>query len=268
LLYCNETGSRSSYANPRESISSQLSGRIKYLKETRCAKKFIAYFQAFTNTYAPSDKLKTIYNEVLPFEDIVGISIGTRPDAIDREKLRLISSYKDKYEVWIEYGLQTIRDSTLNDMNRGHSFKDFLSALSITKEFDIPVCVHVILGLPGESRADMIDTAKTLTSLKVDGVKIHVLHVLRGSGLERLYEAGKIKVLDENEYVGLVCDFLENLSKDIIVQRLTGQGTAKSHVAPAWALDKTKTLQKITETLKKRGTCQGSGVGESLKSIS
>ena len=267
-LYCNETGSRSSYANPRESISSQLSGRIKYLKETRCAKKFIAYFQAFTNTYAPSDKLKTIYNEVLPFEDIVGISIGTRPDAIDREKLRLISSYKDKYEVWIEYGLQTIRDSTLNDMNRGHSFKDFLSALSITKEFDIPVCVHVILGLPGESRADMIDTAKTLTSLKVDGVKIHVLHVLRGSGLERLYEAGKIKVLDENEYVGLVCDFLENLSKDIIVQRLTGQGTAKSHVAPAWALDKTKTLQKITETLKKRGTCQGSGVGESLKSIS
>jgi len=267
-LYCNETGSRSSYTNPREGISSQLSSRIKYLQETKGAKKFIAYFQAFTNTYAPPDKLKTIYDEVLPFDDIVSISIGTRPDAIDREKLHLISSYKNKYEVWIEYGLQTIRDSTLNHMNRGHSFKDFLNALDITKKFDIPVCVHVILGLPGERRSDIIDTAKMLSSLKVNGVKIHVLHVLRGSGLEKLYEEGKIKILEENEYVELVCDFLENLSGDIIVQRLTGQGTAESHAAPAWALDKTKTLKKITEILKKRGTYQGSGVKERLKTIS
>lgn len=256
-LYCNAEGSRASYANPKDSISAQLKKRIKDLKEIKAAKKFIAYFQAYTNTHAPLEKLKNTYDAVLPFEEIVGISIGTRPDAINRDKLRLIASYKNGYEVWIEYGLQSVHDRTLKYINRGHTFNDFVSALKITKEFGIQVSAHVILGLPGETREDMLETARTISRLKVDGVKVHLLHILKGSGLERLYNEGKVKLLSQDEYVGLACDFLECLSENIIIQRLTGEGNRLNHLAPLWAIDKIGTINKIKGELKKRGTCQG-----------
>ena len=256
-IYCNEDGSRSPYADPMEPIQKQFSSRIEYLKKTRDAAKFIAYFQAFTNTNAPADQLKNIYDQVLPFEGIVGLSIGTRPDCIDVDKLKLISSYKNKYKVWLEYGLQSIHDRTLKAIKRGHNFDDFLKTYNETKKFSIPVCVHVILGLPGETREDMIETAQKLTELKVNGVKIHLLHVLKGSELEKLYKEGKVKVLEQEEYAGLVCDFLENLSEDIVIQRLTGEGRRSDHIAPSWALDKIGTIQKIKETLVNRGSCQG-----------
>lgn len=259
-IYCNEDASRASYADPKDPVKKQLRDRIGYLKKSKGAWKFIAYFQAFTNTYAPLDKLKAIYDNVLLFKEVVGLSIGTRPDAIDRDKLRLVSSYKDRYEVWVEYGLQSIHDKTLNTINRGHDFKDFLAAFKLAKEFDIPVCAHVILGLPGETRDDMIATSKKISELKIGGVKIHLLHILKGSALEKLYNEGKSRVLDQDEYVELVCDFLENLSKDIIIQRLTGEGPSDMHIAPLWALDKINTINKIGETLKKRGSFQGANV--------
>ena len=257
-VYCNEDGSRSPYTYPSEGLSSQLASRIKYLRKKKGAEKFIAYFQAFTNTHGPLNKLKSVYDAILPFEEIVGISIGTRPDAIDKEKLRLISSYKDKYEVWIEYGLQSSHDNTLKTINRGHTFADFVKAVELTKASGILTCAHVILGLPGETEKDIIETAKGLTALKIDGVKIHPLHILKGSALEKIYNNKKIKILSENEYCELVCDFLENLSSGIIIQRLTGQGSAENHIAPSWALNKTGTLKKIKEKLEKRGNCQGS----------
>ncbi|MDP3804723.1 MAG: TIGR01212 family radical SAM protein [Candidatus Omnitrophota bacterium] len=260
-VYCDDNASRASYTNPKDTISDQLAKRIKYLKQSRLATKFIAYFQAFTNTYASIDKLKKIYDEALDFDDVVGISIGTRPDAVDQDKLKLISSYKNRLEVRIEYGLQSIHDKTLIRINRGHSFADFLEALKLTKEFDIPVCAHVILGLPGETKADMIETAKSITGLKVNAVKIHLLHILKGSLLEELYNKGEVKVLRRDEYASLVCDFLEYLSPDIIIERLTGEGSRDSHVAPLWALDKTGTINEIGETLKKRGAFQGSKCG-------
>lgn len=256
-IYCNEDGSRSSYADPGEPIQKQLSNRIGYLKKTNSAAKFTAYFQAFTNTNAPAPWLKSIYDQILPFEDIVGLSIGTRPDCVDADKLKLISSYKNRYEVWLEYGLQSIHDRTLKAIGRGHNFNDFLKAYSETKKISIPVCVHIILGLPGETREDIIATARKLTELKVDGVKIHLLHILKGSGLEKPYKDGNLRVLKQEEYVDLVCDFLENLSEDIIIQRLTGQGKRADHIAPLWALDKIGTIQKIKETLVKRGSYQG-----------
>lgn len=256
-LYCNAKGSRSAYTDPSFSAANQLRGRIAYLKKRYGAKKFIAYFQAFTNTHAPVDALKKAYDEVLPFDEIAGISIGTRPDTIDREKLKLISSYKNRYEVWIEYGLQSSHDITLKAINRAHDFQDFVNALEMTKEFNIPVCAHIILGLPGETRNDMIDTGRKLTALGVNGVKIHLFHILKGSPAEKLYRQGEIKTLEQEEYVQLVCDFLENLSKDMIIQRLTGQGTGQDHIAPAWALDKLGTINKIGEMLKRRSTFQG-----------
>jgi hypothetical protein len=257
-LYCNEDGSRSSYADPKNTVGEQLSSRIDYLKKAKGASKFIAYFQAFTNTNSPVNRLKEVYDQILPFEEIVGLSIGTRPDCVDPDKLKLISSYKERYEVWIEYGLQSIHDKTLKAIKRGHDFNDFLRAYNGTKKLSIPVCVHVIIGLPGETRGEMIETARKLSELKVDGVKIHLLHILKGSELEKIYRNGGMNILSQEEYAELVCDFLENLSEEIIVHRLTGQGKREDHNAPLWALDKPGTIEKINETLTKRGSRQGS----------
>jgi len=255
--YCNETGSRSSYTEPGRPVAEQLKQRIQYLKTNKGAQKFIAYFQAFTNTYAHPEVLKRTYDNVLGFEEIVGISIGTRPDAIDRDKLEIISSYKKRYDVWIEYGAQSTHDRTLAGINRGHKFCDFVDAVGVTKEFGISICAHIIVGLPGESRNDIIDTAKKLSSLKINGVKIHLLHILKGSKYEQLYREGKIKVMGQGEYSEAVCDFLEHLSRDIIIQRLTGQGAKQYHAAPDWAHDKTATIRQIEETLKTRKSFQG-----------
>ena len=256
-IYCNDNGSRSNYTDPIKDIGQQLSARIDYLKKNRFATKFIAYFQAFTNTYATVDILKKTYDHILPFNEIVGLSIGTRPDAVDSNKLKLISSYMDRYDVWLELGLQSINNKTLENINRGHTFEDFIEAFRNAKKFNIPVCAHVILGLPVETIQDMLNTARMLSKLKIDAVKIHLLHILKGAPLEKLYSEGKISLMEQQEYVNLVCDFLENLSSEIIVQRLTGEGNRQNHVAPEWALDKIGTINQICETLNNRKTYQG-----------
>lgn len=262
-IYCNADGSRSSYTDPAVTVRAQLAERIKHLKETKNAEKFIAYFQAFTNTYGDIQKLKAAYDTILPFEGIVGLSIGTRPDCVDPEKLDLIASYRDRYEVWIEYGLQSIHDKTLLTIKRGHSSADFVKACKEAKSRGILVSAHVILGLPGESKAMMLETAQKLSDLGVNGVKIHLLHILRGSELEEFYRKGKVSVMDQDEYVETVCDFLEKLSPDIIIQRITGQGKREDHIAPGWALDKIGTLNKINRTLIKRGSFQGKAISVS-----
>ena len=256
-IYCNNDGSRSSYVNPEQSIREQLASRINHLKKARGAAKFIAYFQAFTNTYAEPDILKAAYDQIIGFKEIVGLSIGTRPDTIDSDKLKLISSYADRYEVWIELGLQSIHNKTLKIINRGHTFEDFLTAYTLTRKVEVPVCAHIILGLPGETKEDMMKTAATLSKLKVDAVKIHLLHVLKGSPLEKLYAEGRVVLMTQSEYIELVCDFLENLSPEVIIQRLTGEGDRTNHVAPLWALDKAGTIDKIRKTLTTRGSRQG-----------
>lgn len=263
--YCNQDGSRAAYADPATPVSRQLETRISHLKG-KGAKRFIAYFQAFSNTYASVRKLKEAYDSILPFRDVVGLSIGTRPDTVDEEKMALISSYKNDYDVWIEYGLQTIHDRTLGSTNRAHNSADFLDALRLARRFGIQVSAHVILGLPGERPEDMLETARTLNEWGIDGIKIHVLHILRGSRYEKLYSEGKIILLAQDDYAGLVCDFLERISGDIIVQRLTGQGSRPDHIAPEWALDKLGTIRKIEEIFARRGTRQGSKVRSACRS--
>lgn len=260
-LYCNESGSRSPYTDPKDTLNRQLKSRIRYLRDRNKAQKFIAYFQAFTNTYASLPELKNAYDSIFAVDDIVGISIGTRPDTIDRDKLQLIASYKERYEVWVEYGLQSSHNRTLGLVKRGHTFEDFVDAVKLTKEFGIPISAHVIIGLPDETRDDIIQTSERLTELGIEGIKIHPLHILKGSALEAAYRDKKVPVMSEDEYVGLVCDFLEHLQAGVIIQRLTGQGTAKDHIAPAWALDKTGTLKKIETEFKKRASFQGSKAG-------
>lgn len=255
--YCSANGSRSSYTNSGDPIGKQLSSRMEYLKSKYGAGKFIAYFQAFSNTYAPAKKLKDVYDTVLPFREIAGLSIGTRPDCVDAEKIDLIASYRDRYDTWIEYGLQSIHDKTLKAVNRGHAFKDFLSAFDLTKKAGISVCVHVIIGLPGETRDDMMKTAQKLSEIGADGVKIHLLHILKWSALANLYNEGNLRLLEQDEYAALVCDFLEHLSPGIVIQRLTGEGDRNSHVAPQWALDKAGTIDKIRRLLETRKSWQG-----------
>lgn len=258
--FCNEDGSRSNHIRPGESVQNQLSSGIAYLKSRFGAKKFIAYFQAFSNTHAPVSRLKEIYDSVILFDEIAGITIGTRPDTVDEEKARLIASYNDRYDVWIELGLQSANNKTLAAINRCHTYEDFAAAVGLMKRFGIPVCAHVILGLPGEGKTDAIETAACLNNLGVAGVKIHPLHILSGSVFEEWHRRGKITILAEDEYVKMVCNFLENLRPDMIIHRLTGQGSRDSHVAPGWALKKLDTIAKIRDELAARGSGQGSKI--------
>ena len=257
-IYCDSRGSGTgAFIERGIPIREQIRTARQYLGERYKANKFIAYFQSFTNTYAPVEKLKEIYDQALCFDDIVGISIGTRPDCIDEEKLRLIASYKERYMVWIEYGLQSAHDDTLKKINRGHDVRCFEQAVHMTDRYGIKTCVHVILGLPGENRDMMLDTARYISSLPVHGVKIHLLYVVAGTPLSDMYKKGLFKCLDMEEYVELVVDFLELLRPDIVIQRLTGDPLKRELVAPAWAVEKERVLRMIRERLEQRDTWQG-----------
>lgn len=221
------------------------------------AKKFLSYFQAFTNTYAPCDILRKRYDEALADSDIVGLAIGTRPDCVDEEKLNLIERYTTTHMVWIEYGLQSMHDRTLKLINRGHVFEDFVRAVQMTRGRNILICAHVILGLPGESKQDILETATAVADLGIDGIKIHSLYVLKETPLAQLYKDGGCTILDQHTYVDWVVAFLERLSPDTVVQRLTGDPLPPALLAPAWALHKQQTLSQINKTLEQRDTWQG-----------
>lgn len=260
-IFCDEGGSFSQAHSNLLSIEEQLETGIKTLSERFKAKKFMSYFQAYSNTYKPVEELEKIYSSALKHPDVVGISIGTRPDCVDIEKLKLISGFKDDYYTWIEYGLQSIHDKTLKTINRGHDFDCFLKAYEKSKEVGLNVCAHVILGLPGETKEDMLKTAQKLAELKVDGVKIHMLCALEGTELSKMYEEGKISqtsFLSEEEYINTVCDFLEILPPETTIHRLAGNGLKKNLIYPKWLGKKLDALNKIDRELEKRNTYQGS----------
>ncbi|MCK4390020.1 MAG: TIGR01212 family radical SAM protein [Desulfobacterales bacterium] len=256
-IYCDGKGSGTGAARLAESIKKQIREAKARLAARYKAKKFIAYFQAFTNTYASCDILRKRYDEALTDSEIVGLAIGTRPDCIDEAKLNLIEEYTSTHMVWIEYGLQSTHNRTLKKINRGHTFEDFVRAVRLTQGRDILICAHVILGLPGESREDVVDTATALADLGIDGIKIHSLYILRDTPLARLFEAGGCTALDQETYVEWVAAFLERLSPSIIVQRLTGDPDPTGLLAPEWTLKKQQTLSLIQRTLEARGTWQG-----------
>lgn len=256
-IFCDEGGSFS-YSHSRFlSVGDQVNIGAENLRHRFGAKKFMSYFQAFSNTYKPLSELEKIYNSALKHPDIVGLSIGTRPDCVDDEKLKLIASYKDDYYTWIEYGLQSVHNKTLEKINRGHDFECFLKAYEKTKEAGINVCVHVILGL-WESYDEIMQTAETLADLRVDGVKIHMLCALENTKLAKIYADGGINFMDEDEYVKIVCDFLENLPENTTIHRLAGNGYSKTLIAPAWLGKKFEVLNKIDREFIKRNSYQGS----------
>ncbi len=257
-IFCEEGGSFSRAHCNTLSVQQQVEAGVEKLKSRFKAQKFISYFQAYSNTYAPVDKLKEIYDQSLLHKDVIGISIGTRPDCVDKEKIKLISSYTSNHYVWIEYGLQTIHNKTLGFINRGHSYEDFLNAVNITKDKDINICAHVIIGLPGESRKNMLETAKALADLGINGIKIHLLCVLKNTKLEKMYLNNEFQLFSAEEYIETVCDFLELLPPEVTIHRLAGNGLKRILVAPNWLCEKFKLLNAIDQELDKRKSFQGS----------
>ena len=256
-IYCNIRGSGTGAHASGRSVTQQLISGKNTLSKRYKAKKFIAYFQSFSNTYAPLPALQDLYAEALGVDDVVGLSIGTRPDCVDDAVLDLLQDYAKRYLIWIEYGLQSASDATLAFINRGHDVQCFKDAVKKTRNRNIKICAHVILGLPHETRQDMLHTAETLAALEVDGVKLHLLYVVKGTPLETLYRRGEFKCLEQDAYVDLVCDFLERIPCEMVVQRLTGDPHPGELVAPAWALKKTDILEQIRKTLEKNDSRQG-----------
>jgi radical SAM protein (TIGR01212 family) len=256
-IYCNTRGSGTGAHANGLTVAHQLRNGKKSLSKRYKAKKFIAYFQSFSNTYAPLHQLRHLYEEALAVDDIVGLSIGTRPDCVDDPVLDLLQNYAKQHLVWIEYGLQSASDATLAFINRGHDVQCFRDAVKKTKHRGIKICAHVILGLPHETRRDMLHTAETIARLGLDGVKLHLLYVVKGTRLETFYQQGGFKCLEQKEYVDLVCDFLERIPFEIVVQRLTGDPHRPELAAPAWSLKKPETLKLIQKTLEERDSWQG-----------
>ena len=239
-------------------IQQQVQKGIEALHKRYKANKFLAYFQSYTNTYAPLEELERLYRTALAEEPIVGISIGTRPDCVDEPVLELLESIAQGYYLWVEYGLQSAHNETLQRIHRGHGFAEFLDAVLRTKKRQgIKICAHVILGLPGEMKNDMIETAKVLTALQVDGVKIHSAHILRDTQFEEMYRSGEYQVMELPEYIEVVCDFLEHLAPGIVIHRLVGDAPRERYIAPEWCMHKSEALRQIDQELTRRNSYQG-----------
>jgi len=224
------------------------------------AKKFIAYFQSFTNTYKPVEELKKIYDEaIFSHPDIVGISVSTRPDCIDEEKIKLIASYR-KYlpYVCIELGMQTIHNNTLDIINRKESHEDFLKAYNMIRNYNISVCAHVMIGLPNETKEMMLKTAKLLKTINIPEVKIHMTIALKNTKLAQMFKNGNWKPLELQQYIEIVSDFLEILPKTCIIHRTSGSGYPKDIIAPIWFDGKRfEIMNLINKELETRNSFQG-----------
>jgi hypothetical protein len=256
-LYCDPGGSGAVGIDRRLTVAEQLEhGKEVMIRKYR-AGKFLAYFQPFSNTFAPPGQLRRFYDEALAVPEVVGLAVGTRPDCLDDDILELLADYQRRTYFWLELGLQSCHDRTLAWLRRGHDYACFLRAYLAAKQKGLRVCVHLIIGLPGEDRADLLATVRELAALQVDGVKLHLLHVLDGTPLGNLYRQGEIRVLNQAEYVGLVVDVLERLPAATLIHRLTGDGPRDTLLAPLWSLNKWEVLNAIDAELARRGSVQG-----------
>ena len=258
--YCDGRGSRLRESGPLPSVAEQIVRGQAYYRKHRGAGQFIAYFQTFTNTYGPLDHLRNLYDEALAQEDVIGLSVGTRPDCVPDAVIQLLQGYTDKHHVWLEFGLQSMHDRTLKMINRGHSRDIFVGALQRVAGRGIQVCTHIIVGLPGETRKDILETARFLAALPIQGIKIHALLALRGTVLGKQYEDGLIALMTRAEYVDTVCDILEILPPEMVIQRLTADGYRDIFLAPQWAVNKMEVLNAIERELERRDTHQGAAM--------
>lgn len=265
--FCSSLGSGEFTANAAEplSITAQLQSQAEHLSskwDDDC--RYIAYFQAFTNTYAPKEKLRALYDEALSFPGVVGLAIATRPDCLPDEVLDLLDEYNKTTYLWLELGLQTSNEKTAKDFGRGYENAVFEKAMHELSTRGIKTVVHMILGLPGDTKADMLKTASYINSFNPFGLKIHMLNILKDSRLGKLYlkEANNpssqaVALLSKEEYVNLVCDIIELMSPSVTIHRLTGDGAAQNLLAPLWVKNKHAVLNDIQKEFSRRGSWQG-----------
>jgi radical SAM protein (TIGR01212 family) len=259
-IYCINRSFSPNARHERATVTDQMQRGIEALRARYKARKFLAYFQAYTNTYGEPAMLKRLYDEALAVPDVIGLSVGTRPDCAPDPVLDLLESYTGSCdEVWIEYGLQSACARTLEAINRGHDPASFFDAVRRTTGRGIRICVHVILGLPGETRDDMMRTAQRLAPLGIDGIKLHHLYVPKQTRLAALHAAGKVEPLNAQAYAELAAEFLTHLPPTVAVQRLVGDVRGDILIAPRWTEDKQHVLQMVTDALAARDAVQGSG---------
>lgn len=256
-VYCDGRGSALRQAGPLPLVDDQVRRAMAFYRKRPKAEKFIAYFQTFTNTYAPVEKLRALYDEALSVEGVIGLSIGTRPDCLPDETLALIRSCAERSHVWLEFGLQTIHDRTLRAIGRGHDAAAFYDAVRRASGGPILICVHIIVGLPGETRDEILETAEAIAALPVQGIKIHSLLALEGTELGESFKRGKVTLMARDEYVRIVCDILEILPPEMVIQRLTADGYREIFLGPAWAGNKLAVLNAIDRELEMRDSWQG-----------
>ncbi|WP_297432959.1 TIGR01212 family radical SAM protein [uncultured Cetobacterium sp.] len=251
-IFCSDAGSGEFAGNRRKSITEQIDEQLEFLKDKVKDKKVIAYFQNFTNTYGDVNYLREIYYEALNHPKVLGLAIGTRPDCIEDDTLELLKEINEKHFFWIELGLQTIDDKVAKLINRGYPLSTYLETTKKLKDSGIKFVTHMIVGLPKEEREDILNTAKCIVQSGAWGIKIHSLHIIKGTPLERLYNDTNFKVFTLDEYVDIVVTILKLLPDKMVVHRVTGDGKKDEVVEPKWSLNKRKVLNEIEKELKKR----------------
>ena len=256
-IYCSNEGFSYNTRRGVPPLTEQLRQGIDYMGRRFHAGKFIAYFQAYSSTYAPLARLKKTYDTIRAFPEIVGLFISTRPDCLSEEVLDLIETYREDYPVWLELGLQSASDATLERINRGHTVADFTDSATRAARRGLPVCAHVILGLPGERKRRVLKTAELLAGLRIPGVKIHALHVLKNTPLADEYEKRAFPLLSLEEYAALACDFLERIPPEMMMLRLGAVAPHAQLVGPMWCASKYKAQAAVDAELERRDSYQG-----------
>jgi hypothetical protein len=256
--FCAENGTGFEMLDNTISVKEQLSKNMDYISKKYNAKKFIAYFQNYTNTYLEIDRFKRYINESIA-DNVIEICISTRPDCIGDEYLKFLNEVKKKYNIniSIELGLQTVNYHTLKSINRGHTLAEFLDAVLRIKKYGFEICTHVILNLPGDNLDDTIETAKILSVMKVKQVKLHSLYIMENTVMGELYKNGEISIISKDEYINRVIAFLENLDKEIVVQRLIGRAPKENSLFVNWGMSWWKIKDEILERMERQGNYQG-----------
>ncbi len=255
--FCDNRSFSPSRRLPRQSLLEQIDEGIRRLKRRYQCDHFLAYFQPATNTYAPVDRLRAVYEQALSHPRVIGLAIGTRPDCVPDEVLDLLSQLAEKTYLSVEYGVQTIHNRSLDWMNRGHHYDAFLDAVERSRGRGFEICAHVILGLPGESHDDMLQTARELARLKIDAVKIHNLYAVKNTPLAEQVARGEVTLINRDEYILTLVDFLELLPPDMHLERISGDAPGDYFVGPSWCLDKPAVLAALNEELERRDSWQG-----------
>jgi radical SAM protein (TIGR01212 family) len=256
-VYCNNDSFRPNSCKPSLSISEQVQSGIGHVKKRYKADKFLVYFQAYTNTYAPLPELEKMYHEALRHPDVLGLAIGTRPDAVDEEKIAMLQDLALRHFILIEYGLQSIYDRSLEYIKRGHNYQTFLDAVELTKDRNIAIGAHLIVGFPTETREEMLVMADTISRLPVQFLKVHQLQIVRETPLAGMYQEKPFHVFEYEEYLDFVVDFIERTSPEIVFQRLYATAPDAILIAPEWGRNRHRILQDIEKKLEARQSYQG-----------